>query len=93
MRKIRLNFEGLNSKAQIQEYIEERMEFPSYYGKNLDALYDCLTDICEPVAIACKMSDGQREDNGYLDKVCRTFQDAEMDNENLAVFFGREIEE
>lgn len=93
MKKVRLDFEGLNTKAQIQEYIGERMEFPPYYGKNLDALYDCLTDICRPVAIACNMSEGQREENRYLDKVYRTFQEAEMDNENLAVFFGKEIEE
>ena len=49
MRKVVLNFDGMNSKEEIQEYLAEQMEFPFYYGKNLDALHDCLTDIQEDV--------------------------------------------
>lgn len=26
-------------------YLKEILNFPDYYGENLDALYDCLTDI------------------------------------------------
>ena len=26
-------------------YLKEVLNFPDYYGKNLDALYDCLTEI------------------------------------------------
>lgn len=91
MRKVVLDFNGLDSKEEIQEYLAKRMNFPFYYGRNLDALYDCLTDISEPMAIALNMSDS-REDNPleiYLDKLYRTFKDAEQDNRNLAVFFGK----
>lgn len=93
MKRIVLDFNGMNSKEEIQEYLAEQMEFPFYYGKNLDALYDCLTDIGEPTAIACNLpkiqEDSQMED--YLKRLYRTFQDAEVDNGNLAVFFGRLI--
>ncbi len=27
------------------------LEFPDYYGKNLDALYDCLTDVEIPTRL------------------------------------------
>ncbi len=27
------------------------LEFPEYYGKNLDALYDCLTDVELPIRL------------------------------------------
>ena len=27
------------------DYLKEVFDFPDYYGKNLDALYDCLCDI------------------------------------------------
>ena len=91
MKKIILDFKGLDSKEQIQGDLAEKMEFPLYYGRNLDALYDCLTDIMEPTAIMCSLpekTDGCLPE-GYLGKICRTFQDAEADNGNLAVFFGR----
>ena len=56
MRKVTLDFGGPVSAAgltrrEIHEYIAEKMAFPEYYGHNLDALYDCLTDISEPTAV------------------------------------------
>lgn len=90
MKKIMLDFNGMDSREEIQEYLAEKMDFPYYYGRNLDALYDCLTDICEPTAVACRLFKNQEDSPlaGYLNKVCRTFQDAEADNGYLAVFFG-----
>ena len=76
MKKVVLDFNGLDSKEEIQEYLAEKMKFPFYYGRNLDALYDCLTDICEPVAIVLNMPNS-REDNHlefYLDKLYRTWE-------------------
>ncbi len=120
MRKITLDFGGLflagaPARREIHRYIAGKMDFPVYYGHNLDALYDCLTDITEPTAIgltipaalsgaseAPQQADkaaqtaGERPGNAareipfdamkYLRKVRRTFEDAETENPNLAVF-------
>ena len=51
MKNIELDFKDLYTPRQIHEYIAEKLDFPGYYGKNLDALYDCLTDICEETEI------------------------------------------
>ncbi|ANN19605.1 barnase inhibitor [Amycolatopsis orientalis] len=32
-------------KATTLDAIAEALSFPEYFGKNLDALYDCLTDL------------------------------------------------
>ncbi|WP_414940537.1 barstar family protein [Amycolatopsis sp. cmx-11-51] len=32
-------------KASTLDAIAEALSFPGYFGKNLDALYDCLTDL------------------------------------------------
>ena len=32
-------------KASTLDAIAEALSFPDYFGKNLDALYDCLTDL------------------------------------------------
>lgn len=94
MRKIVLDFSGLKTRNEIHEYLAEKMEFPEYYGRNLDALYDCLTDISEPTAIACRLplsgrKEGQKERDDaaeYLQRVLRTMMEAEEENGNLAFF-------
>ena len=57
MKRIELDFKDLFTPRQIHEYIAEKLDFPDYYGKNLDALYDCLTDICEDTHITIKNYD------------------------------------
>ncbi|RAP46472.1 MAG: ribonuclease inhibitor [Methanosphaera sp. rholeuAM74] len=37
--------DGKLIKKRSHDYLSEVFDFPSYYGRNLDALYDCLTDI------------------------------------------------
>ena len=32
------------SKEDLQELLVKELPLPEYYGRNLDALYDCLTD-------------------------------------------------
>ncbi|MFB9503262.1 barstar family protein [Saccharothrix mutabilis subsp. capreolus] len=36
---------GARTKSAALAAIGEAMEFPDHYGQNLDALYDCLTDL------------------------------------------------
>ncbi len=35
----------------LHDALSHAFSFPDYYGKNLDALYDCLTDIEEPTRL------------------------------------------
>ena len=51
MKEIKINFEDFNSPRELHEYLAEELCFPFYYGKNLDALYDCLTDLPEPLFV------------------------------------------
>ena len=51
MKKVTINTNQLQTMEQIHEYLAEKLNFPDYYGKNLDALYDCLTDINEETEI------------------------------------------
>ncbi len=51
MTKYEINLSGAKSVYDIHEKIQEGLKFPDYYGKNLDALWDCLTDMDAPVEI------------------------------------------
>lgn len=59
MRKIILDAEKMRSLPRLHEYLREELGLPAHYGANLDALYDCLTEIGEPVelAVAAKAAD------------------------------------
>ena len=39
------NVGAAQSKQEVLEAIAEAFTFPSHFGKNLDALYDCMTDL------------------------------------------------
>jgi ribonuclease inhibitor len=51
MKKIYLDGSIVSKKEEIHLQIKERMGFPEYYGKNLDALYDMLSTWSEPVEV------------------------------------------
>ncbi len=36
---------GVKSKNELLEVFSEQLSFPDYFGKNWDALYDCLCDL------------------------------------------------
>ena len=40
-----INLAGLKSKSAVLNKIGRALKFPQYYGKNFDALNDCLTDL------------------------------------------------
>ena len=35
------------SREETHAYLKETFGFPEYYGKNLDALHDCLTEMAD----------------------------------------------
>ena len=45
MRVVVLDARELGEKKHAHAYMKEMFGFPDYYGNNLDALHDCLTDI------------------------------------------------
>ena len=42
---------GGATKAEVLSKIAEALEFPDWFGHNLDALWDCLTDLTEPTVL------------------------------------------
>ena len=51
MRTITINGREMTSRTNAHAHIAERLSFPDHYGRNLDALHDCLTEIFEPTYI------------------------------------------
>lgn len=93
MRKVLLDFNPAQTTEWIHEYISFELEFPEYYGRNLDALYDQLTSLTEDICLGvfCPPKDESRLSK-YLDRVGKVMRDAEAENPHLCVIFG-EMEE
>ena len=45
MRNLVVDFKGAFDKNSLHEHIKNGLELPDYYGRNLDALHDCLAEI------------------------------------------------
>ncbi|MBQ3379257.1 MAG: barstar family protein [Clostridia bacterium] len=45
---------AVKSHEDIHTIFETSLKLPPWYGRNLDALYDCLTDMSESVTIQLK---------------------------------------
>ena len=44
MKKIRIDLDAFEDKREFHRWLRDECNFPEYYGCNLDALYDCLTE-------------------------------------------------
>lgn len=83
MKQITLDGNILADIAQVHDYIKEMLDFPEYYGKNLDALFDYLTDL-DNVEITITVPE---EDGAIFQKVLRVFKAANRENEGLKINF------
>ena len=77
MKKVNINLQW--EKEKIHTVMAGELDFSSYYGKNLDALYDALTDICEETVITVN---GQSD---YGTKLLAAINDAAAANKNIKV--------
>lgn len=42
-----IDLSGIESKEEFHKVLERELPLPEYYGRNLDALYDVLTEVSE----------------------------------------------
>ena len=54
MQKRRLNGLFMTTKERAHRHVKRRLHLPDYYGCNLDALCDCLSEINEPTDITLR---------------------------------------
>ena len=76
-KRFKMQLDGNLIKKEGHDYLKEALNLPDYYGKNLDALYDCLTEIeCEIELVNAGEVDGD---------IIDTFRDAAYENQFLTI--------
>ena len=75
--KIVLDGKRMTSKEEAHAYLKEAFGFPDYYGKNLDALHDCLTEMSQ-MEVEFRHTDEMKAALGkYGENLLRVFREAE----------------
>ena len=66
------------SKEETHAYLKETFGFPDHYGNNLDALYDCLTEMGEKEVEFINVDEMLGTLGNYGEKLLKVFMEAEM---------------
>ena len=77
-----LNCENLTQRAQAHRYLARMLDLPDYYGKNLDALFDCLTELGGCTIVLNGGAELPRN-GGYGAKVLKVLEEAARANPGL----------
>ena len=65
-----IDLKGITTKEALQERVAQELPVPEYYGKNLDALYDVLTEQGEAWNIIFYNCDESAECLAKLRRMC-----------------------
>ena len=81
-----IDLENITTKMQFHEKIRETIPCPDYYGGNLDALYDVLTEIGTDTQIILENPAAVVEHLGrYGEAMLSTMQEAAENNPHLII--------
>ena len=82
MKTVTLDGAVLASKEALHQTLAQALAFPDWYGGNLDALFDCLTDLSEDVSITLLNWDGLGD---YGQRVKKVLLAAARENDRITL--------
>ena len=88
MRDITLDLTPFTEKISLHSYLKEALDFPFYYGANLDALHDELTSETHATRITVQYPlnpKGKMVD--YLPRILCVFREAARENYHLEILY------
>ncbi|WP_345806038.1 barstar family protein [Bacillus subtilis] len=84
MRKIIIDGRDIENIEVLHDVLKDKVDFPNYYGRNLDALWDCLTGWVDlPLTLVLKNFEFSNTFLGsYADDVLEVLQEAQEELED-----------
>ena len=87
MTKITINAAEIFTPEQLHRLLSEKLAFPRYYGMNLDALYDCLTDSEAEITVLNCGSLAENLGERKAESFFHVLSDSAENNPRLTVIF------
>lgn len=83
-----IDLSGVTDKDSLHRCLRDALPLPEWYGNNLDALYDSMTEMSVPVTIRFLGSEKAQDRLGdYFEMFRRVLQDVRSDLPGLTVLF------
>lgn len=89
---VTLSGNKMTSKEALHDYLTKKLELPAYYGRNLDALHDCLCEVTHPLSLTVTYTERLLSYTGsYGERFLKVLKDAAQENKtlNITLFPGR----
>lgn len=92
MKYITLDFAGIKTLWELHEYFKTVFQLPDYYGRNMDALWDCLYYSFEfPTTITLKnVSYLPTEMQETIEVMLELFDDLQREDRKVTVIVDRD---
>lgn len=86
-REVRIIGARCMSQEELHAFVAKKLGFPDYYGANLAALADCLSEMCEPAKITICVNEHDVEPGmqAYLIRFVQVCAREALVNENLTL--------
>lgn len=92
MEIIILDGRQMTDRNAAHTYLQTALALPDYYGRNLDALYDCLTEKTGVQIILTYIREMSENLGNYADMLLATLTEAAEENPNILFLAENEIE-
>ena len=81
-----IDLTGISDRSQLHALLRETLPLPEWYGNNLDALYDVLSEGSEPMELIFRNADRAQEDmQDYLTALRRVGVDLMLARKSITV--------
>ena len=83
MKVVMLDGTTAPTQDALHQHLARELNFPDWYGGNLDALFDCLTSLAEEVALTLDEASLGKTLGPYAQRVAKVFARAAEKNTKI----------
>ena len=81
-----IDLDGVETEEDVQDRVVDSLPLPDYYGRNLDALYDVLSEQGDEMDITIVNREGADQDiQPYIDDLVEVMEDVSTQVDDFTV--------